>query len=159
MSILCSEEALWQLDWDVPHLLVIEWVNNVSPQEAVVPVIRVVGSKELNTEVLECSFFIALVLWRLRGQTKPARCPARNWTFASAKLLDCYLTQSLFKTAPTNLAVSVLPLGGMGGFKWLTKLAGAELCKQLLSCATPHGSRYQQEIFPHRGCFYLWTSG
>lgn len=77
MPILCSEKALWQLAMDVPNLLTVQQVNDVSPQETVVPVVHFAGYKELSTEVLECSFFVALVFCKLlREQTKPAK----NWT-------------------------------------------------------------------------------
>lgn len=48
MSILCSEAALWQLDWDVPHLLIVEQVSDVSPEETVGPVVRLLGLKSLT---------------------------------------------------------------------------------------------------------------
>lgn len=98
MPILCSEKTLWQLARYVPSLLIVEQVNDVSPQET-----AALGQKELNTQVLECSFFVDLVLCRLlRDQTKPAR----NWTCTSPKLSETLpaLTQSLFKTVWISFA-------------------------------------------------------
>lgn len=77
MPILCSEKTLWQLAGDVPNLLTVQQVNDVSPHETVVPVVHFAGYEELSTKVLECSFFVALVFCRLlREQTKPAK----KWT-------------------------------------------------------------------------------
>lgn len=49
MPILCSEEALWQLTRDDPNLLIVEQVNDVSPQEAAVPIVHFAGCRELST--------------------------------------------------------------------------------------------------------------
>jgi len=43
MPILCSEKALWQLARDVPNLQMVEQVNDVSPQETVVPEVCFAG--------------------------------------------------------------------------------------------------------------------
>lgn len=59
MPILHSEEALWQLAGDVSNLLIVEKVHDVCPQKTMG---HFAGYKELSAEVLESSFFTALVL-------------------------------------------------------------------------------------------------
>ena len=114
MPILCLEAVLWQLARYVPNFQIVEQLNDVSPQESVVPVVHFAGYKELNTEVLECSFFVALVFCRLlREQTKPAR----NWTFASAKLLEDISPVPDCSNQLGCQRFRVLLLGGTGGFK------------------------------------------
>lgn len=153
MPILHSEEALWQLAGDVSNLLIVEKVNDVCPQKTVD---HFADYKELNTELLECSFFIALVLCRLlRKQTKPAR----NWTFTSVELLENTLTASV-QDCSNQLGcqrLRILLLGGMGIQMTMTKLTGMELCGQALVLCHTVWQWLPIRDFPPGECFCLCT--
>lgn len=100
MSILCSEVALWQLDWDVPHLLIVEQVSDVSPEETVGPVVRLLGLKSLTQRFwsVVSSLLLFSAVWgsklnRLDVQLETGHSPLQNCWRTSLTSVDSVSVQ------------------------------------------------------------------